>query len=89
MIPMAQVDASEETRLRTFALEDRLVAVETAIANLHALLVPGDKGPATSVAAAESKVCTSLWQGFQVVSAWRQMIWCEESELCNPAVRYF
>ena len=56
----AQVDASEETRLRTFALEDRLVAIETAIANLHAVLVPGDKGQAVSNANAERKVCSSL-----------------------------
>ena len=39
-----QVDASQETRLRTFAVEDRLMAVEAAVNRLHAVLVPGDRG---------------------------------------------
>ena len=52
-----QVDASQETRLRTFAVEDRLMAVEAAVNRLHAVLVPGDKDQGAAAQADESKVC--------------------------------
>ena len=51
-----QVDASQETRLRTFAVEDRLMAVEAAVNRLHAVLVPGDKGQGAATQDTESKV---------------------------------
>ncbi|KAK9839401.1 hypothetical protein WJX81_000001 [Elliptochloris bilobata] len=51
------VDASQETRLRTFALEDRLEAIETALTRLHDALLPGDKGRgAAGKAATENKI---------------------------------
>lgn len=50
------MDASQETRLRTFAVEDRLMAVEAAVNRLHAVLVPGDQGQGAAAQDTESKV---------------------------------
>ena len=50
------MDASQETRLRTFAVEDRLMAVEAAVNRLHAVLVPGDQGQGAAAHDTESKV---------------------------------
>ena len=55
------MDASQETRLRTFAVEDRLMAVEAAVNRLHAVLVPGDKGQGAAIRDTETKVrCVSM-----------------------------
>ena len=50
------MDASQETRLRTFAVEDRLMAVEAAVNRLHAVLIPGDQGQGGAAQDSESKV---------------------------------
>ena len=72
--------------MRTFALEDRLVAIETAIASLHAVLVPGDKGQAVSNANAERKVCSLLCAIACLCS--RQTVCCQWLLLCKT-VRLF
>jgi hypothetical protein len=68
------VDASEEVRLRTFAMEDRLQAIETALASLRAALVPGDRGQAAPGGQTEDKAR---------VAAHRALLRVHGSALCT------
>jgi len=77
------VDASEEVRLRTFAMEDRLQAIETALASLRAALVPGDRGQAAPGGQTEDKARVAAHRSSLVCTAARLAPGHQNSD-CRP-----